>query len=93
MRTISSVEANGVTFVFEPPVPMRDDEGPNPSLARVATFAWYGAEYPYGIGHDVTEGGFDLLITQNSHDPQLIAAKITEVLRTEKHFSVTLAEQ
>ena len=92
MKSISSVEVNGSTFIFEPPVPMPDNEPSNPSLARVATLAWYGAEHPSGIGQQLAEEGFDLLVAEASQDPQVIATKVTEALQNQTQYTVTLTQ-
>lgn len=89
MKTISSIELQGSTFNFEPPVPMRDDEPSNPSLARVATFAWYGAEHPYGMRHDLAEGRFQELIDDNTGNPQALATALTTTLQIQTEYNVT----
>lgn len=91
MKTFSSVEAYGSIFVFEPPVSVRHDESTNISLARLATIAWYGTEYPRGFAHQTCEEGFLQAFDDLHHDPQLIAQKITETLQGK--FIVTLVEQ
>ena len=72
---------------------MCNDEALQPSLARVATFAWYGAESAYGLAHDHAEDGFNELIDEYATDPQALAAKLTEIMSTQTQFTVTLVEQ
>lgn len=83
MLSQSNVEAFGVIFNFEPPVPLRDDEPNNPSLARLATIAWLGTEFPYGICDQACVESFDGLFEELQHNPRQISESITKALNNQ----------
>ena len=87
---MSSAIAFETTFNFEPPVPVRDDESANPSLARLATVAWYGTDYPRGFRDQTCEESFMQTFDDLGHNPVLVAYRVAEILEG-KHL-ITLGK-
>lgn len=80
MKSVATAEASGVIYNFEPPVFVCDDEPYNPSLARLATIAWYGIGFPRGFRDQTCEESFLQAFSDVNGDVLLTVNIINEVL-------------